>query len=61
MKYLITIKAKNNIIDTEFSGEFGEETGTSEALAIEEAKDFYACELDTTEDQIEIISVKEIK
>jgi hypothetical protein len=60
MKYEITIKAKNNVFsDQEFSGEFGSDLNEKDR-AIAEAKDFYASSLDTTEDCIEIISVKEI-
>jgi hypothetical protein len=51
MTYKITI---NDEMFGNLSGEF---TGFTEQNAIDQAKEFYASELDTTEDCIEIVSV----
>lgn len=44
-------------VENEFSGEF---SGPSEKEALQEAKEFYAYEMDTDENEIEILSVKKI-
>lgn len=53
-----TTKYKITIEDEMFGKLSGEFHATSEKEAIKEAKEFYAHELDTTEDYIEIVSVK---
>jgi len=55
MKYQITIR--DNFFDHELTGEF---EANSEYTAKKMAKEYYAYELDTVENAIEIIKVTEI-
>lgn len=54
---LYKIEVSDGFFPMTFIGEF---EAVSKEAAIKEAKEFYAMDLGTTEDQIEIVSVKEI-